>query len=522
MFVVAFAACIGSFLNVVVYRLPRGQSLVFPGSRCPSCGYAIKWYDNIPLLSWLAIKGQCRHCKNPISPRYLVIEAVTAALAGGLYICFFVLRMRDGLGEFGDSWITFIAYGLLVAGLLACAIIDIEHWIVPLEVCWAVSVFGVLAATVKPPTEQMLSPVSPGLGAAGRGALLGLAISLILQRKGLLQQSFIDAESRPVFQTDPAVDQGETTNAPKPNKARQAMKKKGKGKKKKKKDKTPAAAAVAAPDTVGPSSAVSDVFGEILFLTPIVILGAVAYFVVSPTASLSPGRPALTNRAIVVCVVAMGGMAGLLMSLMLRRMGLIQRGLLARQAPPPAVAITRDHGVNPRLEILWEVLFLAPAVILAGGAYLLVTKVGFVSSAWEHLNDARVDYVNANYTWRPGWRFAGNLVGFESAVVGYLIGGAWIWGMRIFGTLGFGKEAMGLGDVHILAAVGAVCGWITPSLVFFAAPMIALLWAMHLLASGRQRELPYGPWLATASLVVILFYDGIMEFLAPSLAVFGR
>ena len=107
-------------------------------------------------------------------------------------------------------------------------------------------------------------------------------------------------------------------------------------------------------------------------------------------------------------------------------------------------------------------------------------------------------------------------------MVGYLIGGAWIWGMRIFGTLGFGKEAMGLGDVHILAAVGAVCGWITPSLVFFAAPMIALLWAMHLLASGRQRELPYGPWLAVASLVVILFYDGIMKLLAPSLAVFGH
>ncbi|MBL7220794.1 MAG: A24 family peptidase [Phycisphaerae bacterium] len=512
MFVVAFAACIGSFLNVVVYRLPRGQSLVFPGSRCPSCGYAIKWYDNIPLLSWLALRGQCRHCKNPISPRYLVIEVVTAALAGGLYICFFVLRMRDGMGAFGDSWITFIAYGLLVAGLLACAIIDIEHWIVPLEVCWAVSVIGILAATASPPAPQMLSPVSPGLGAAGLGALLGLAISLILQRKGLLQQSFIDAESRPVLQTDPAKDHGENASAPKPNKARQAMKKKGKGKKKKKKDKAPAAAPVAASDPADKSSAVSDVFGEVLFLMPIVILGAAAYFVVSPTASLSPGRPVLTNRAIVVCIVAMGGMAGLLMSLMLRRMGLIQRGLLAGQAPPPAVAITRDHGVNPRLEILWEVLFLAPAVILAGGAYLLVTKVGFVSSAWEHLNDVRV----------PGWRFAGNLVGLESAVAGYLIGGAWIWGMRIFGTLGFGKEAMGLGDVHILAAVGAVCGWITPSLVFFAAPMIALLWAMHLLASGRQRELPYGPWLATASLVVILFYDGIMEFLAPSLAVFGR
>ena len=515
MFVVVFAACVGSFLNVVVYRLPRGQSLVFPGSRCPSCGYAIKWYDNIPLLSWLLLKGKCRHCRKPISPRYLVIEAATAVLAGGLYICYFVLRMRDGMGDFSDSWITFIAYGVLAAGLLACAIIDIEHWIVPLEVCWAVSVIGILAATASPPARQMLSPVSPGLGAAGLGALVGLAISLILLRKGLLQQSFIDAENRPIPQAAGPEDQAETTKAPKPNKAGQAMKKKGKGrKKKKKKDKAQSPPSPAASDTDAGGSAVSDAFGEILFLTPIVVLGAVAYFVVSPTTSL-PGRPVLTDRAIVVCVVAMGGMAGLLMSLMLRRMGLIQRGLLARQAQPPAVAITRAHGVNPRLEILWEVLFLAPALILAAGAYLLVTHVDFASGVWGYLNDTRVENGDA-------FVFAGNMVGLESAVVGYLIGGAWIWGMRIFGTLGFGKEAMGLGDVHILAAVGAVCGWITPSLVFFAAPMIALLWAMHLLASGRQRELPYGPWLAAASLVVILFYDGIMELLAPSFAAFGR
>jgi len=514
MFVVAFAACIGSFLNVVVYRLPRGQSLMFPGSRCPSCGYAIKWYDNIPLLSWLALKGKCRHCKNPISPRYPAIEAATAALAGGLYICYFVLQMRDGMGEFRESWITFVAYGALVAGLLACAIIDIEHWIVPLEVCWAVSVIGILAATVRTPTQQMLAPVSPGLGAAGLGALVGLAISLILLRKGFLQQSFIDAEHRPIPQSDPAEDQSETAKAPKPNKARQAMKKKGKGKKKKKKKRDKARTpSPAESDTAAAGSVLSDIFGEILFLTPVVVLGTVAYFVVSPTASI-PGRPILTNRAIVVCVVAMGGMAGLLMSLMLRRMGVIQRGLLAGQAPPPAVAITKEHGVNPRLEILWEVLFLAPALILAAGAYLLVTEVDGIRSVWACLNDTSGE--------SEAFVYASNLVGLESAAFGYLIGGAWIWGMRILGTLGFGKEAMGLGDVHILAAVGAVCGWITPSLVFFAAPIIALLWALHLLASGRQRELPYGPWLAAASLVVILFYDGIMEFLAPSFAAFGR
>jgi prepilin signal peptidase PulO-like enzyme (type II secretory pathway) len=470
------------------------------------------------MLSWVMLKGRCRHCKKPISPRYLVIEAVTAALVAGLYICFYMLSMREGMGEFRDSWITFIAHGALVAGLLACAVIDIEHWIVPLEVCWAVSVIGVLAATVSPPAPQVLAQVSPGLGAAGLGAMLGLVISLILLRKGMLQQSFIDAENRPVRQDNDRQEQNETTRDDKP---RQAAKKKGKGKKKKKKNKTASTPTHAETDAPVKGGMLSDAFGELLFLTPIVVFGVIAYFVASPTSSAS-GRPVLTNRAIVFCVAAMGCIVGLVVSLLLRRMGFIQRGLLEGQAPPPAVAITMDHGVNPRLEVLWEVLFLAPAIILAIGAYLLVTRVDVINSAWEYLTDARVEYVNADYTYRSGWRFAGNLVGMESAVVGYLIGGAWIWGMRIFGTLGFGKEAMGLGDVHILAAVGAVCGWIAPSLVFFAAPMIALLWATHLLASGRQRELPYGPWLAVAALVVILFYDAIIKLLEPSFAAFGR
>jgi len=384
-FVIAFAACVGSFLNVVIYRLPRGESLVFPSSHCPSCGYAIKWYDNIPLVSWLLLKGRCRQCRGPISPRYLIIEAATAGLAGGLYLCFYVLHIRDNAGQFGESWITFIAYAALLAGLLACAVIDIEHWIVPLEVCWGVSAIGILAATVSPPASQFMPRVSAGLGAAAIGAIVGLAIALVLQRMGRLQQSFIDADDKPVTS-------GESTDGDR----------------------------------------------------------------------------------------------------------------------PISVAITKAHGVNPRVEILREVLFLAPAIGLAVGAYLLATRVSAIGDAWNYLS-----------TNRSGWRFAENLAGFEAALFGYLIGGAWIWGMRILGTLAFGKEAMGLGDMHILAAVGAVCGWIVPSIVFFAAPVVALLWALHLLVTHKQRELPYGPWLAAAALVVILFYDGIMKLLGPSFARFG-
>src|ERR687895_1116472 len=72
-------ALIGSFLNVVIHRLPRGESLVSPGSRCPSCGAAVAPYDNVPVLSWLLLRGRCRRCGTPISPRYPVVELLTAA-----------------------------------------------------------------------------------------------------------------------------------------------------------------------------------------------------------------------------------------------------------------------------------------------------------------------------------------------------------------------------------------------------------------------------------------------------------
>src|SRR3954469_9202761 len=75
---------VGSFLNVVAYRLPRGESLVSPRSRCPSCEAPIKPYDNIPVLSWLLLRGRCRHCGHAISPRYPVVEAATGALYAGV------------------------------------------------------------------------------------------------------------------------------------------------------------------------------------------------------------------------------------------------------------------------------------------------------------------------------------------------------------------------------------------------------------------------------------------------------
>lgn len=116
---VLVAACIGSFLNVCIYRLPRGQSIVRPRSHCPNCGRFLKWIHNVPLLSFLFLKGRCRYCRHPISWRYPLVELLSVLLALLAY-------GRFGLGlEFGLNFL------FLIAPLIVVSFIDLEHRIIP-------------------------------------------------------------------------------------------------------------------------------------------------------------------------------------------------------------------------------------------------------------------------------------------------------------------------------------------------------------------------------------------------------
>jgi len=105
---------IGSFLNVVIWRVPRGESVVRPASRCPGCGHEISHLDNVPVLSWLVLRGRCRHCGMRISPRYPLVELATAALFAGFAV------------RFGPH-VVLVAYLYLAAIGLALALIDLDH-----------------------------------------------------------------------------------------------------------------------------------------------------------------------------------------------------------------------------------------------------------------------------------------------------------------------------------------------------------------------------------------------------------
>jgi leader peptidase (prepilin peptidase)/N-methyltransferase len=117
-FSVIFGLIVGSFLNVAIYRVPRRESLVRPGSHCPGCGAAIKWYDNIPLFGWVSLRGHCRACKGRISVRYPLVEAFTGASFG------------LAAWRFGLSWSLLLAW-FVVAVLICLALIDLDHMIIP-------------------------------------------------------------------------------------------------------------------------------------------------------------------------------------------------------------------------------------------------------------------------------------------------------------------------------------------------------------------------------------------------------
>jgi leader peptidase (prepilin peptidase)/N-methyltransferase len=154
----AFGLAIGSFLNVVVYRLPRGESLSKPGSHCPFCGTAVAMRDNVPVLSFLWLGGRCRDCRSLISLRYPALELLTGAVFGLI------------ASQHGAVWMTPLLC-VFAAALIAAAAVDIDHRIIPDEI----SLGGLVAALLLVPSAAMLSGAGylDALMFSAAGAALG-------------------------------------------------------------------------------------------------------------------------------------------------------------------------------------------------------------------------------------------------------------------------------------------------------------------------------------------------------------
>jgi leader peptidase (prepilin peptidase) / N-methyltransferase len=170
-FAFLFGAVVGSFLNVVIFRVPRGMSIVSPPSSCGSCGTPIRWYHNVPIVSYVVLRGRCAHCGAPFDLRYPVVELVTGVAA---VAC---------VALFGLEPAAFRAF-LFVAILIALTYIDLEHWLLPHAITWPGIALGLLTA---------FAPVGPGIvdaligAAAGFGGfwLLRVVASAVFKKEAL-------------------------------------------------------------------------------------------------------------------------------------------------------------------------------------------------------------------------------------------------------------------------------------------------------------------------------------------------
>src|SRR4030065_2890023 len=168
---IIFGALVGSFLNVCICRLPEEESIIWPGSHCPHCKNPIKFYDHIPLVSYILLKGKCRHCKNTISFQYFLIEGITALSSLFLFM------------KFGPS-LSYLFYFAFVAALTVMTVIDLYHQIIPDVISLPGIGVGLLASLLIPQLTFLNSLIGILLG-GGSLFLVATLYQWLFKREGM-------------------------------------------------------------------------------------------------------------------------------------------------------------------------------------------------------------------------------------------------------------------------------------------------------------------------------------------------
>jgi len=186
-----FGSIVGSFLNVCIHRMPLGQSIVSPPSHCPHCKYSIPWYLNVPLVTWLYLRGKCRNCGAPISIRYFLVELLTAVTFLSCWLAFG--------GQ--SAWLALI-YATLLAGLITSTFIDFEHFIIPDEITVGGVAVGFVCSFLLPSLHGE-ARVSGSLRQSAFGIVAGAGIVYGILRLGKLlfgrQKVTLPADTRIIF-----------------------------------------------------------------------------------------------------------------------------------------------------------------------------------------------------------------------------------------------------------------------------------------------------------------------------------
>ena len=485
LFVFAFGACVGSLINVLAYRLPRGIGVVTPASRCPACQTKLRWKDNIPIFGWLLLRGRCRYCKTSISPEYPLVELFCAGLFAVFFVAWYLIPAMRGSGlevlgldlsTLVPDWAAIDRYNgvpshsapifavvlLLVGSLAAMTLTDLKTTMIPLVLPWFATLVGLVVHTgyagfltlkgleyPMPRDEMAWRWAIPSYGwvgvGLGVGGMVGLGVSMLLLKIGLVRRSFADAlqweeEHRKAHGLPPLEPEGEADDA-----------ETGQWR--------PTTGWLRGPMIVAVSVIACAVVGAIVAR----VMGAIPGVGLLIGAAAGPIVAGLPLRLLVPAPKHEPG---------------DETKDVADDTPSDAeVWIAYPHA---RREMVKEMAFLAPPVLGAWGGLLVAGGLQGLCPLWLDV--------------------------LGGVLLGYLVGGGVVWAVRLFGSLGFGKEAMGLGDVHLMAAVGACLGWADAVLAFFGAAFVGILLTFYglSLSRGVGRAMPYGPSLAIATVLVLL------------------
>lgn len=463
LFFAAVGLAVGSYLNVVIYRIPRGLSTTAPlWSFCPRCQERIRWYDNLPVISFLRLGGRCRACGAPISARYPAVEMLMAMLTLVLLDAFCVAGLRGGTtGAAGGlneqlyhDWPILLAHLVLFGCLLAMSAIDLEHYFIDIRFTnFAIGAGVVLHGLWTPRAGSWRPTVAgewhrPGVTTAAVSLVTALvaAATVIVIRRWMAPGQTQSGEAG----VTPVTDSQAAHQPPEGG--------------------------------VGPPSGASAA-AALVALGFLLVVVTTAIDASTTRRLLYPDSRLLVPLAI--CFVLLLGAAA-----------------PRRASDTEIVEAIEAERHSARAVALGELLVLLPALLSGVATAWLCLKYAAFWDGWKALLD-----------WSPwgSWR---PLTGLATAASGFVIAAALGWAVRIVFTLLLGREAFGTGDIHLMAAAGCVAGWPAVVMGFVLTSFLALSGWLVTLPIKRTRAIPLVPWLSLAFLIVVVFHSRLCD-LAP-------